>query len=119
MEAKELEVKLRVLEERVNLQALHLKDVDECCGKLKGSSTQELKQISERLIAVEHDMGRNCKDVEITVATLEKKSEILLKQNQQLTEEINKIHDKYFHASIGVFLAVIGAAASLIFSFIH
>lgn len=118
MDAKELEVKLLVLEERVNVQALHLKDVDECCGKLKGSSNQELSQLSERIVAVEHDMGTNCKDVEIKVATLEKKAELLLTQNQELTTELSKIHDKYFHASIGVFLSVIGAAAALVFSFL-
>ena len=50
MELKELQIQVEVLKERQRLQAEHLKDVDECCGKLKGSSHIELEALRERIV---------------------------------------------------------------------
>ena len=114
MDTKQLEVKVLVLEERLGVQAIHLKDVDECCGKLKGSSTQEFKVLGERIVAIEHDMNTNCKNVEVDVATLEERLDSYAKEHGKFNQEISSIHDKYFQASIGVFLALVSAALSLI-----
>lgn len=117
MNERDIEVKLLVMEERLRTQAHHLKDVDECCGKLKGSSSQEFKILTERVIALEQNMNTNCHDVEVNLNALSTHVKDKGKEYGEdiisLTDEINKIHDKYFTFSIGILSALVIAIISL------
>lgn len=132
MNSQEVEVALKVLEERQNIHDSRLKDVDECCGKLKGALNSEMRIVNERIVKVEHGIDTNCKDVEIQMKALQEqtktqfnkigevqKDEDKLTQkidelNKKLDDKISKITQYYITFTIGILTAIIISVISII-----
>lgn len=108
MNEKEVEVAIEVLKERQRVQGNHLKDVDECCGKLKGSTSAEFLHLWEHFSKLEEDMNNNCHDVEVEVAALEEK----VKSNEKMVDSINSNLTKIRYL---IYAAILTSLATLIF----
>lgn len=91
MEDKEVEVQLELIKERQRVQDVHLKDVDECCGKLKGATEAELKVLGERIVALESNMDDNCHDVEIDMSKLTERVDNNVLMINSINSNLNKI----------------------------
>ncbi|RAP49283.1 MAG: hypothetical protein BZ138_07840 [Methanosphaera sp. rholeuAM270] len=116
MEQQDLEVAIKVLEERQNIQGNHLKDVDECCGKLKGSTAAEYRALSEKILKLEGHMDDNCQGVEVELAAFEERIKTQFKTIQELKEEILEIRKTYKKVTLEIIIGVLLLIAAL---FIH
>ena len=96
MNELETEVAIEVLKERQRVQEIHLKDVDECCGKLKGMSVEEHRVICEELSALKQDMKHACSGVETDVEVLRTYSK---QQKECIKDCSSEKITKYFNAA--------------------
>lgn len=95
MNEQDIEIALKVIEERQRLQEDRLKDVDECCGKLKGTLNGEIRITNERIIKIEQSMDSNCKHVEIEMATLNEKGRVFDEDMDETREYVKTIDQKF------------------------
>ena len=116
MNQHDLEVAIEVLKERQRVQANHLKDVDECCGKLKGSTDAEFRSLSEKIIKVEDHMDDNCSGVELELATIDERVKTQCETITELKEEILEIRKTYKKVTIEI---ILGIMLMIIALFIH
>lgn len=94
MSAREDEINLIIIEEKQKILESRLKDVDECCGKLKGTINAEMRIVNERIVGIEHGMNTNCKDVEIEMKALEEQNKTLFRTDDKLTCSIQAVDEK-------------------------
>lgn len=116
MNQQDIEVAIEVLKERQRVQANHLKDVDECCGKLKGSTDAEFRSIAEKLIKVEDHMGDNCQVVELEMTALDERVKTQCDTIAEIKEEILEIRKTYKKVTIEIILGIMLMVIAL---FIH
>lgn len=122
MTPQEIEITIEVLKERQRVQANHLKDVDECCGKIQGDTHSKINHINERLIAIEHDMDDNCKNVEIDLKTLQTISDQRCETIKEIKTDLHEIHQTYKKTSIEIIILLITTLTTLsiaIIPYIH
>ena len=86
-----MEIAIKVLEERQNLQDSRLNDVDECCGKLKGTVITESRDFNKRLAKVENGMDIACNDVQIQIKSLEEQNKTQFNDIEDLNNDSDKI----------------------------
>lgn len=101
MNQQDLEVDLKLLEEKQKIFESRLKDVDECCGKLKGTINAEVMVLNERIVNIEHHMENNCKDVEIQMKGIEEQTKTQFnelgearKEDEKLSQKIDRLDEK-------------------------
>lgn len=116
MNQQDIEVAIEVLKERQRVQANHLKDVDECCGKLKGSTDAEFRSMTEKILKMEAHMDDNCVNVELELAALEERAKAQCETISELKEEILEIRKTYKKVSLEIIVGVILLIVAL---FIH
>lgn len=116
MNQQDVEIAIEVLKERQRVQANHLKDVDECCGKLKGSTDAEFRSISEKIIKLEDNICDNCKDFEIDMTSLDERVKTQCETISELKEEIMEIRKTYKKVTIEIILGIMLMVIAL---FIH
>ncbi len=116
MNQQDVEVAIEVLKERQRVQANHLKDVDECCGKLKGSTDAEFRVISEKIIKLENHMDENCVDVELEQKQIVERVKNQCETVNELKSEILEIRKTYKKVTLEIIIAVITMIIAL---FIH
>lgn len=116
MNQQDIEVAIEVLKERQRVQANHLKDVDECCGKLKGSTTQEFRMLGEKIIMVQDSMDNNCNGFMVELSTLEERVKTQCESIKEIKEEIVEIRKTYKKVTLELIIGVILLFAAL---FIH
>lgn len=86
MNSQDIEVAIKVLQERQNTQDRRLSDVDECCGKLKGTLNSEMRITNERIVKIERGMDINCKDVELEIESIKEKVATQFHNTKELKE---------------------------------
>lgn len=120
MNQQDIEVAIEVLKERQRVQANHLKDVDECCGKLKGSTNAEFRATSERLTALENNMDDRCKDVKLDlsakIVAIDEREKAQCLSMKKMSTELEAIHQAYRKVTLEFILAVLIGIVAL---FIH
>ena len=116
MNEQQVEVNIEVLKERQRVQANHLKDVDECCGKLKGSTDAEFRSISEKLIKIQEHMDDNCSGVEVELTALEERVKAQCETVSEMKEDLLDIHKTYKRVTLEIIVSVILLILAL---FIH
>lgn len=114
MNEKDMMIKINLLEERQHVQANHLKDVDECCGKIQGNTDGKIQHITERIVGIEHDMNNNCKDVELDLAAAKEVIKTQCKNIETNSDEIEKIHERYYQFSIAIILSFVTALIGIL-----
>ena len=117
MNELDIEVALKVLEERQRLQEDRLKDVDECCGKLKGSSSQEFRILSERITAIEQEMSHNCESMSGDFRALDERVKMQCDGIEKIEADITDIHKTYRKVTIEFILAVLLGIVALFLHF--
>lgn len=113
MTPQDIEITLEVLKERQRVQANHLKDVDECCGKIQGTTQSQILHINERIIALEHDMDDNCKNVEIGLQKLQTISDQRCDTIKEIKTDIKDIHQTYKKTTMEIILLLITTLITL------
>ena len=116
MNEQEIEVNIEVLKERQRVQANHLKDVDECCGKLKGSTDAEFRSISEKIIKMENHLDDNCNSVEVEFTALDERVKAQCETIAEMKEDLLDIHKTYKKVTLEIIVSVILLVLAL---FIH
>ena len=116
MNQQDIEVAIEVLKERQRVQANHLKDVDECCGKLKGSTAAEYRTLSEKILKLEGHMDDNCAGVELEQTALEERVKTQCETINEIKQEILEIRKTYKKVTLEIILGVLLLIAAL---FIH
>lgn len=120
MNRRDLEIAIEVLKERQRINESHLKDVDECCGKLKGRSDAEFRSMSERLTALENNMDDRCKDVKLDlsaqIVSIDEREKALCTSMKKMSTELEAIHQAYRKVTLEFILAVLIGIVAL---FIH
>lgn len=114
MNQQDIEVAIEVLKERQRVQANHLKDVDECCGKLKGSTDSEFRVISEKLIKVEDHMNDNCGEVSLELTALEERVKNQCETINDLKGEVADIHKTYKKVTLEIIVSVVVMVIALL-----
>lgn len=107
MDQQEMEVELKVIKERQNIQGHKLKDVDECCGNLKGSLNAEIRVLAERIVKVEEHMDANCIDVEKKVDVLEERVDTNTKMIDTINTNFRQIRYLIYAAILTSLLSII------------
>lgn len=107
MNQQDVEIAIEVLKERQRVQANHLKDVDECCGKLKGSTDAEFRSLSEKLIKVEDHMNDNCNGVELELTTIDERVRNQCETVKELKEELLDIRKTYKKVTLEIIVSVV------------
>lgn len=113
MTPQDIEITLEVLKERQRVQANHLKDVDECCGKIQGNTQSKILHINERIIAIEHDMDDNCKNVEIDLQKLQTISDQRCDTIKEIKTDIKDIHTTYKKTTTEIIILLITTLITL------
>lgn len=131
-EIQELKLNLRLVEEKQKILESRLKDVDECCGKLKGNINAEMRVVNERMVKLEQGMDVNCKEVEIQMRALQEQtktqfndiaevkdddkelSEKLDDLDKKLDMKISKITGYYMKFTLGILLSMAVSLIALI-----
>ena len=116
MNQQDIEVAIEVLKERQRVQANYIKDIDECCGKLKGSTDSEFRALSEKLIKVEDHMNDNCGEVSLELTALEERVKSQCATVKELKEEILEIRKTYKKVTLEIIVSVVVMIIAL---FIH
>lgn len=116
MNQQDIEVAIEVLKERQRVQANHLKDVDECCGKLRGSTDAEFRNIAEKMARMDGHMDDNCQDVELELTALDERVKTQCETINELKEEILEIRKTYKKVTIEIILGILLMVVAL---FIH
>lgn len=116
MNQQDIEVAIEVLKERQRVQANHLKDVDECCGKLRGSTDAEFRSLSEKILVLEGHMDDNCVDIESDFHTLDERVRNQCETIKELKNEILEIRKTYKKVTLEIIISVIALILAL---FIH
>ena len=94
MSSTDDEINMIIIEEKQKILESRLKDVDECCGKLKGTINAEMRIVNERIVGLEHGVNSNCKDVEIQLRALEELNKPLFHSEEKLNNQISKVDKK-------------------------
>lgn len=94
MSLNEDEINLILIEEKQKILESRLKDVDECCGKLKGTINAEMRIVNERIVGLEHGVTNNCKEVEIQMKGLEEQNKTLFRTDDKLLDDIEAVEEK-------------------------
>ncbi len=128
-ELQNLKLDLKLVAERQKILESRLKDVDECCGKLKGNINAEMRVVNERIVKIEQSMDNNCKEVEIQVKALQEQTKTQFedisevkyddkiledkidKLDAKLDQKISKITGYYMKFTLGILISM---AVSLI-----
>lgn len=116
MNQQDLEVAIEVLKERQRVQANHLKDVDECCGKLKGSTDAEFRSITEKILRMEAHIDDNCSGVEMEFNTLDERVKNQCESIQEIKAELLDIRNTYKKVTLEIIVSVVVMIIAL---FIH
>ena len=116
MNQQDIEVAIEVLKERQRVQANHLKDVDECCGKLKGSTEAEFRAMSEKILRMESHMDDNCTSVELEFNTLDERVKNQYETIDEIKKEILDIRKTYKKVTLEI---IVGIVMLIIALFIH
>lgn len=124
MNQQEIEIALKLLEEKQKIHDNRLKDVDECCGKLKGTLNAEMRIVNERIVKMEQGVDNNCKNVELQISTLQEQTksqfhdlsevkeddDALNKRietvDKKLDEKISKITNYYMTFTLGILVSM-------------
>lgn len=100
-------VALEVMKERQRVLESHLKDVDECCGKLKGLASQEHRMLGEEISAIKQDMKHACSgvetDVEVLRAYFKQQKECIEDCQEEITDML-RTQRKFYLGLISSFL---------------
>ncbi len=107
MNQQDIEVAIEVLKERQRVQANHLKDVDECCGKLKGSTEGEFRTLSEKIIKIEDHMDDKCSEVALDLVGLEKTVKNQYDTIQEIKEELLDMRKTYKKVTLEIIVSVL------------
>lgn len=116
MNQQDIEVAIEVLKERQRVQANHLKDVDECCGKLKGAMDHEFRVYSEKLVHLETGMEDNCHMVELDLKTFEERFRNQCDTISEIKSDLEEIHQTYKKVTLEIIISVVILIIAL---FIH
>lgn len=93
-EIQELKLNLRLVEEKQKILESRLKDVDECCGKLKGNINAEMRVVNERMVKLEQGMDVNCKEVEIQMKSLQEQTKTQFNEIAEVKDDDKELSDK-------------------------
>lgn len=93
-EIQELKLNIRLVEEKQKILESRLKDVDECCGKLKGNINAEMRVVNERMVKLEQGMGVNCKEVEIQMRALQEQTKTQFNDIAEVKDDDKELSDK-------------------------
>ena len=93
-EIQELKLNLRLVEEKQKILESRLKDVDECCGKLKGNINAEMRVVNERMVKLEQGMDVNCKEVEIQMRALQEQTKTQFNDIAEVKDDDKELSDK-------------------------
>lgn len=107
MNQQDVEIAIEVLKERQRVQANHLKDVDECCGKLKGSTDAEFRTLSEKFIRIEDHMNDSCDEVALELTALDEKVKNQCDSINELKNEILEIRRTYKKVTLEIIVSVL------------
>ena len=91
---QELKLNLRLVEEKQKILESRLKDVDECCGKLKGNINAEMRVVNERMVKLEQGMDVNCKEVEIQMRALQEQTKTQFNDIAEVKDDDKELSDK-------------------------
>lgn len=93
-ELQDLKLNIRLVEEKQKILESRLKDVDECCGKLKGNINAEMRVVNERMVKLEQGMDVNCKEVEIQMRALQEQSKTQFNDIAEVKDDDKELSDK-------------------------
>lgn len=93
-EIQDLKLNIRLVEEKQKILESRLKDVDECCGKLKGNINAEMRVVNERMVKLEQGMDVNCKEVEIQMRALQEQSKTQFNDIAEVKDDDKELSDK-------------------------
>lgn len=93
-ELQDLKLNIRLVEEKQKILESRLKDVDECCGKLKGNINAEMRVVNERMVKLEQGMDVNCKDVEIQMRALQEQTKTQFNDIAEVKDDDKELSEK-------------------------
>lgn len=93
-ELQELKLNIRLVEEKQKILESRLKDVDECCGKLKGSINAEMRVVNERMVKLGQGMDVNCKEVEIQMRALQEQTKNQFNDIAEVKDDDKELSEK-------------------------
>ena len=93
-EIQELKLNIRLVEEKQKILESRLKDVDECCGKLKGNINAEMRVVNERIVKLEQGVDVNCKEVEIQMRALQEQTKTQFNDIAEVKDDDKELSDK-------------------------
>lgn len=93
-EIQELKLNIRLVEEKQKILESRLKDVDECCGKLKGNINAEMRVVNERMVKLGQGMDVNCKEVEIQMRALQEQTKTQFNDIAEVKDDDKELSDK-------------------------
>lgn len=93
-ELQELKLNIRLVEEKQKILESRLKDVDECCGKLKGSINAEMRVVNERIVKLEQGVDVNCKEVEIQMRALQEQTKNQFNDIAEVKDDDKELSEK-------------------------
>ena len=93
-ELQDLILNLKLVEEKQKILESRLKDVDECCGKLKGNINAEMRVVNERLVKIEQGMDVNCKEVEIQMRALQEQTKTQFNEIAEVKDDDKELGEK-------------------------
>lgn len=93
-EIQELKLNIRLVEEKQKILESRLKDVDECCGKLKGNINAEMRVVNERMVKLEQGMDVNCKEVEIQMRALQEQTKTQFNDIAEVKDDDKELSEK-------------------------
>lgn len=93
-EIQELKLNIRLVEEKQKILESRLKDVDECCGKLKGNINAEMRVVNERMVKLGQGMDVNCKEVEIQMRALQEQTKTQFNDIAEVKDDDKELSEK-------------------------
>lgn len=93
-ELQELKLNIRLVEEKQKILESRLKDVDECCGKLKGNISAEMRVVNERMVKLEQGKDVNYKEVEIQMRALQEQTKSQFNDIAEVKDDDKELGDK-------------------------
>lgn len=93
-ELQDLKLNIRLVEEKQKILESRLKDVDECCGKLKGNINAEMRVVNERIVKLEQGVDVNCKEVEIQMRALQEQTKTQFNDIAEVKDDDKELSEK-------------------------